>query len=416
MIKVSTEPYKGVRDFYPEEYFIRQYIEEVMARTCEEFGFERYDASVLEPAELYRGKTSDEIVNEQTYTFTDRGDREVTLRPEMTPTVARLVAGKRTELGYPLRWYSIPNVFRYERPQRGRLREHWQLNADLFGVSGVEAEAEMITLAYRIMTNFGAHESDFSIRINDRRLFEHMFDELELTADERKSTMHLLDRRAKIENFTEALSDILGNTRAVSLVEKLEHTATTPHLEKLLMLLRTSGVDNAVVDTSIARGFDYYTGVVFEVFDTSPANNRSLFGGGRYDNLLALFGKDPLPTVGFGMGDVTMRDFLETHGLLPAYRPATELMLCILDDASVLHALLLARTLRGDNVTVALNYPGKKLGDQIKTAHKLNIPFIIAIGANEAERGTYTLKNLSTGEERVLTAEHISEHLLSALG
>jgi histidyl-tRNA synthetase len=415
-MKQPTEPYKGVRDFYPEDYFIREYIEDIMAQTCEEFGFERYDASILEPADLYRGKTSDEIVNEQTYTFTDRGDREVTLRPEMTPTVARMVASRRKELPYPLRWYSIPNVFRYERPQRGRLREHWQLNADMFGVAGIEAEAEIIALAYRIMTNFGAHDTDFSIRINDRMLFDDIFTELSLNPEERTHTMRLLDKRAKIENFAETLGEVLGTERARTLVRTLDATVTTPRLTQLLSLLSVSGIHNAVVDTSIARGFDYYTGVVFEVFDTSPANNRSLFGGGRYDNLLNLFGVDPVPTVGFGMGDVTMRDFLETHNLLPAYRPAAEVMLCVLDDTSVAHALSLARTLRGDNVAVAINYPGRKLGDQIKAADKLHIPYVIPIGQNEAQSGMYTVRHLPTGTEHAHKAEHIAEHLLTALG
>src|SRR3989344_4961550 len=154
--KLSTEPYKGVRDFYPEDQFIQRYMFEHMARICELFGYEEYDASVLEPAELYRGKTSEEIVNEQTYTFTDRGLREVTLRPEMTPTFARMVAGRLRDMSLPVRWYSIPNLFRYERPQRGRIREHWQLNADIVGVPGIEADAEIIELAHAIMRALGA--------------------------------------------------------------------------------------------------------------------------------------------------------------------------------------------------------------------------------------------------------------------
>lgn len=416
MTKQTTEPYKGVRDFYPEDYFIREYIEEVMARTCEEFGFERYDASVLEPSELYQNKTSNEIVNEQTYTFTDRGERQVTLRPEMTPTVARMVAAKRKELPYPLRWYSIPNVFRYERPQRGRLREHWQLNADMFGMAGIEGEAEIITLAYRIMTNFGAHDTDFSIRINDRGLFESLFDELRLTQNERTATMRLLDKRAKIDSFETALAEVIGNERTHTLITQLSATATTPKLEKLFTLLHASGITNAVIDTSIARGFDYYTGIVFEVFDTSPLNNRSLFGGGRYDNLLDLFGVDPAPTVGFGMGDVTIRDFLETHNLLPSYRPATEIMLCVLDEASTAHAVSLARTLRGNNVSTAINYAGKKLGDQIKAADKLKIPYIIPVGQNEAQSGSYTVRHLPTRQEHTLKAEQIADYMLTALG
>src|SRR5665213_2410437 len=163
--RVSTEPYKGVRDFYPRDQFFQRYLFEHMERVCELYGYEEYNASILEPAELYRSKTSEEIVNEQTYTFTDRGDREVTLRPEMTPTLARMVATKKRELGFPLRWYSIPNLFRYEQPQRGRLREHWQLNVDIFGVENIHAEVEMIQIACQIMRNFGMKDTDFEVRL-----------------------------------------------------------------------------------------------------------------------------------------------------------------------------------------------------------------------------------------------------------
>ena len=179
--KLSTESYKGVRDFYPDDMAVQRYMFEVWRMTAEQFGFQEYDASVLEPADLYRNKTSTEIVNEQTYTFTDRGNREVTLRPEMTPTVARMVAGRRRELSFPVRWYSIPNLFRYERMQRGRLREHWQLNVDLFGVSSILAELEVISMAYDIMKKFGADEKDFEIRINSRNFLDDVFKKINIS-------------------------------------------------------------------------------------------------------------------------------------------------------------------------------------------------------------------------------------------
>src|SRR3989344_8110556 len=166
--KVSLEPYKGVRDFYPEEQFLQRYMFEHMERVCELYGYEEYNASVLEPTEIYRSKTSDEIVNEQTYTFLDRGGREVTLRPEMTPTVARMIAARAREIPMPARWYSIQNFFRYERTQRGRVREFWQLNADLFGLSEAEADAEIITLVYRIMIMLGAKNEEYETRVSNR--------------------------------------------------------------------------------------------------------------------------------------------------------------------------------------------------------------------------------------------------------
>jgi histidyl-tRNA synthetase len=171
-----------------------------------------------------------------------------------------------------------------------------------------------------------------------------------------------------------------------------------------------------VVDISITRGFDYYTGMVFEVFDTNESNKRALFGGGRYDNLLSLFGGEAIPAVGFGMGDVTARDFLEAHNLLPAYAPATELMICIIDKSATSHASRLAQDLRREDIAVAVNFSGKRVGDQIRQADKMKIPFVIAIGENERESGKYTLKNLESGAEITLPAERIAEHLFSALG
>lgn len=284
MSKLDTAPYKGVRDFYPEDMAVQNYIFNTWRKMAENFGYVEYGASILEPAELYKSKTSEEIVNEQTFSFVDRGGRDVVLRPEMTPSLARMVAARRRNLKFPLRWYSIPNVFRYERPQRGRRREHWQLNCDLMGIAGIEADVEIISLAHAIMKSFGAKEEDFSIRISSRKA---------LPDGTNMETIRKIDK---------------GEDTGLEVKE-------TEEIRSILEKLRDAGITNAEFDPKIVRGFDYYTGMVFEVFDTHPDNNRSLFGGGRYDNLLEIFGVDPVPTVGFGMGDITMRDFLETHGL-----------------------------------------------------------------------------------------------------
>lgn len=414
---LSTEGYKGVRDFYPEDQFIQRYIFENMERICELFGYEEYNASILEPAELYRAKTSEEIVNEQTYTFTDRGGRDVTLRPEMTPTFARMIAAKSREIPLPARWYSIPNVFRYERPQRGRLREHWQLNADIIGAIGVEADAEIIALAHSVLRAMGADERNFEIRVSDRRILDAVYDTLCIKDEMRAEVTRLLDRRAKIDDFEGALSACVDSPDiARALVSEIDRTTSSAYLEELRVALVQLGVNNMVVDPKVTRGFDYYTGMVFEVFDTDPANRRSLFGGGRYDNLLSLFGGNPIPAVGFGMGDVTARDFLDTHGLLPQYTPATEVMICIADESAKRHAMRLAQDLRLDDIAVAVNYSGKRVGDQIAQADKMKIPFVIVVGSQERDSGRYTLKNLETGVEITLPAERIAEHLFSALG
>lgn len=279
MSKLDTQPYKGVRDFYPEDQRVENYIFNTWRKVAKEFKFEEYSASPLEPKELYTNKTSEEIVNEQMFTFTDRGDREVALRPEMTPTLARMVAGRRKSLKFPLRWFSIPNVFRYERPQRGRKREHYQLNCDLLGVSDVSAEVEILSLAHAIMKAFGARDEDFLIKINDRK----------------------------------ALPQDKELLRKVDKGEEKINIEQTKDVEEVLSRVNFK---NIVFDPNIVRGFDYYTGIVFEIFDTNTENSRSLFGGGRYDNLLEIFDVEPVPAVGFGMGDITIRDFLETHGLL----------------------------------------------------------------------------------------------------
>ncbi len=415
--KLSTEAYKGVRDFYPEDQFIQRYIFEHMERICELFGYEEYAASILEPAELYRSKTSEEIVNEQTYTFTDRGGREVTLRPEMTPTVSRMVAARARELPLPARLYSIQNFFRYERPQRGRLREHWQMNADIFGVPGAAADAEIIAMAHSIMRSLGADERNFEIRVSDRRILDAIFDATGIPKNSRAELTRLLDRRAKLENFEKQLSVAVGDEeKARSLLTQVDTTTSTAFLEELRAQLEYMGVRNMVADTKITRGFDYYTGMVFEVYDTDESNRRSLFGGGRYDNLLSLFGVEHMPVVGFAMGDVTARDFLETHNLLPTYAPATELMIAIVDEEATGHAIKLAQDLRREDVTVAVNFSGKRIGDQVRQADKMKIPFLIAVGTKERESGRYAIKNLATGAEITLPADRVAEHLFSSLG
>ena len=415
--KLSTESYKGVRDFYPEDQFLQRYLFEHMERVCELFGYEEYNASILEPAELYRSKTSEEIVNDQTYTFTDRGDREVTLRPEMTPTVARMIAARQRDIPMPARWYSIPNCFRYERPQRGRLREFWQLNVDLFGVDGVQADAEIIAVAHGIMRSLGADERNFEIRVSDRRILDSIFESVGVAPEHSAEVMRLLDQREKIDDFDKRLAKLIDSEeKAVKLTEELTRLTSTKYLEDLRTALEHMGVRNMIVDTSITRGFDYYTGMIFEIFDTDPANRRSIAGGGRYDNLLALFGGEPVPAVGFAMGDAIARDFLETHNLMPTYAPATELMICVVEPDDTFHAVQLAQSLRREDVAVAVNFSGKRVGDQIRQADKMGIPFVIAVGKSERESGRYTLKNLATSQETPLLADQISEHLFSALG
>lgn len=427
-MKLSTESYKGVRDFYPEDKFIQNYIFKKLRETVERFGYIEYDASVLESAELYKAKSGEEIVNEQTYTFTDRGDREVTLRPEMTPTIARMIAAREKELTFPLRWYSIPNLFRYEKPQRGRLREHWQLNIDLFGVDSIDADAEVISVAHAILKNLGAQDDQFIVKINSRKIINALYEHFKLTEEEQQKTSKLIDKKAKVsgETYIQLLSDAITGEKAIELDRVLssperlitflgENNPHTQEIVNLIEQLALRGITNVEFSPTLMRGFDYYTGVVFELFDTHPENNRSLFGGGRYDDLLDIFGARKIPAVGFGMGDVTAKDFLEIHNLLPEQRSTTDLYICILSEEARKHSLLFIEKLRSKGLNVAIDLSGKKVGDQIKIADKQKVPFIIVIGDDEIKTGTYTLKELRTGGEIKVGGEDAVSQIASTI-
>ena len=403
--RLSTEPYKGVRDFYPEDHAVLTHFFATCRSVLERAGYVEYGASILESAELYKAKgaENEEMVSEQTYTFTDRGERQVTLRPEMTPTVARMVAAKRREMGYPLRLFSLPNVFRYERPQKGRLREHWQLNVDLFGSNSPYADAEIIGIAYGLMKAFGAKGEDFIIRVGSREFINGVVTEFGLDEERAKRLIGLVDRRAKMsgEEFGAGLSELGVSS------DKLEGNAPT-EIAKMIEEFKQVGIDNIVWDPTIVRGFAYYTGMVFEVFDTDSANNRSLFGGGRYDDLTKLFDSEPLPGVGFGMGDVTLRDFLETHGLLPTYRPPTDLYIAITTPELAGAAQAFAGGLRQAGVNVAIDFGEKKLAEQIKAASKHHIPHLIVLGEDELASGRVKLRDLATGEEHELARDEVA--------
>jgi histidyl-tRNA synthetase len=427
---LSTQPYKGARDFYPEDKRAQKYMFNAMRRVVESFGYQEYDAPIIEPIELYLSKTSEEIVVEQTYNFLDRGERHVTLRPEMTPSVSRMVAAKRQELPYPLRWYSIPNLWRYERPQHGRLREHWQLNVDIFGVPGIEADHEVILVADSILKAFGAKLDMYEIRVSSRALINWLLLEyLRLDNMQAAALTRLIDRMHKMPekdfmshvdallNDAQKEAGILQHLMALLKVKKIaelplvtqQHPAVA-ELERLMKMLAESGVKNAVFDITLMRGFDYYTNIVFEVFDTHPDNNRSMFGGGRYDGLVGAFGVDPVPTVGFGMGDVTLQNFLESHNLLPKIHPETDAVVILIGDVYA-KAQPALKSMRAEGARIAVDATERKTDAKIKAAVKADIPFVIFIGEEELENQRFKLKNLSTGQEH----EHSLERIVSIL-
>lgn len=425
MSSLSSLGYKGTRDYYPEDKRVQNYIFDVWRRVVERHGYQEYGAPLLEPLEVYTAKSGQELANEQTYSFTDRGDRLVAIRPEMTPSISRMVAARRQELAYPARLYSIANFMRYERPQRGREREFWQLNADLFGADGVVADAEIIELAYRIMTEFGAQNDMYVIRINNRGLINHMMTTyLGLDGVGSQLMVKLFDRKEKIpeQEFVRQAVEIFGNDQAEEGMQKIERLlgATTVaelpaelqqeesvrELAELFEYLNEAGVQNAQFDITLMRGLDYYTGMVFEVFDLHPDNNRAMFGGGRYDGLVGLFGAESLPTVGFAPGLTTTELFLRTHNLLPELRPATDICVIAVDD-SMPAALDVARQLRSEGVSVEVDITDRKLDRKVKAAIKKGLPYLVFVGANEVREQLYTLKDVKTTDEKKLSIERI---------
>lgn len=425
MAYLSTNPYKGTRDYYPADKRVQNHIFSTWRQVAESFGYEEYGAPMVEPLELYAAKTGQEIVNEQTYTFTDRGDRMVAIRPEMTPSVSRMIAARQQETGYPARWYSIANFMRYERPQRGREREFWQLNVDLFGASGVQADAETIHMAHALMKSFGATEKMYTIKINDRQLIEAMMhDYLGLSTVQSELMIKLFDRKGKIphEAFRDQAIEIFGTEQAPEGLKKIAKLISSndidalpgelaelepvKNLRDLFHAVHAAGIRNAVFDITLMRGFDYYTGMVFEVFDNHPDNNRAMFGGGRYDGLVSLFGGEPLPTVGFAPGGTTMEVFLRSHDLLPELGSTTDVYMIVLGD-SLRGAQKLARELREEGVNVAVDITGRKLDRQIKAAVKMKVPYLLFIGEKELKTEVYRLKDVKHEKEYELSLERI---------
>lgn len=326
----------------------------------------------------------------------------------------------------PARLYSIANFMRYERPQRGREREFWQLNADLFGVDGPAADAEIIELSYATIKAFGARDDDFLVRVNNRQLINQLMSQY-LGLDVIGATMmvKLLDKKNKIpaEEFKRQAIEIFGAEGAREGLPKLAtlislksvddlppevaESAGALQLREVMRLLADKGVANATFDATLMRGLDYYTGTVFEVFDTAPENNRALFGGGRYDGLVGLFGVEQTPTVGVGMGATTMQQFLEVHKLLPTLPSRTDVYVIVVEAAAAAGADALVRKLRSEGVRAELDITGRKVDKQLKTALKKQIPFAVFVGMEEISSGAYTVKNLVESTEQRVDADRM---------
>jgi histidyl-tRNA synthetase len=421
MSLLSTRPYKGTRDFYPADKRLHNWMFDQIRSVVRGFGYLEYDGPMLEPFDVYAAKTGEEIVNEQLYWLMDKGDRKLAVRPEMTPTLARMVAARVHEEPKPIRWFSVPNLWRYERPQRGRLREHWQLNVDVLGGDRRLADAELIQLAVQIFRNYGG-EKYLQIRVNSRRLVNHVFTKVMGLSDLVSYKLSkLVDAKEKMpaEQFQAQLLELGVTGSALEALESFFALSVETLLDKfpgeesqeivdLMKTLRNLGVGEQVrFDPTIMRGMDYYTGVVFEAFDISPENNRALFGGGRYDNLVGLFSKTQLSGAGFGLGDVTLQNFLETHKLLPEFPSFYDVYCACADEMSWMAVQEELARWRAEGLRVLLPLQLGSLKSQFKEADRFGVPYVVVVGESEIQSGLWSLKDMKKGTQESLSPENI---------
>jgi histidyl-tRNA synthetase len=407
----------GFREFYPDDAALRNHIFAIWRSIATRYGFEEYDGPPLEPLELYTQKSGAEIVG-QLYTFKDKGEREVALRPEMTPTLARMVGARAQALKKPIRWFAIPQLFRYERQQRGRLREHFQLNMDIIGEPGALADAELIAAAVDVMRACGLGPRDVRARVSDRRALQALLAGVGVTTDQLGAAYAAIDRSERVPH--DALAEGLqaagcskqtidGVFRVAGLkglgavqaeLAKIGGAAAGAPLEEAHAALRAMGLGDFIdVDLTIVRGLAYYTGIVFELFDPSKSL-RAICGGGRYDGLLKALGGVDLPALGFGMGDVVLGELLKEHAIAPTQTARLDCFLIpvSVDDLPVV--LKLAHELRDDGLAVEYSLKPQAVRKQLELAAARQAPYAVIVGPDERRAGTAVVRDLTGGVER----------------
>lgn len=418
MVEIRGLP--GFRDFYPEEMATRAYLIDIWRDVARRYGFEEYDGPPLEDLELYTRKSGDEIV-EQLYEFEDKGGRRVALRPEMTPTLARMVGARARSLPKPIRWFSIPQLFRYERKQRGRLREHFQLNMDILGESDVLADAELLAAAIDILREAGLTADQVRARASDRRLLAAIFRHLGVPEEDLEAVYPVVDKleREPRERLEKRLRDLDLDERAIDgifTVTKLrgievleERFGSVPavaervsELSAYVGHLRDLGVADFVeIDLSVVRGLAYYTGIVFELWD-ERRELRAICGGGRYDDLLRVIAGIDLPALGFGMGDVVLTELLKDHDLLPEFGSAVDCFIAWIGSGARPRVLELAAALRAAGISTTYEYRERRLGSQLKSANQAGARWAVIIGPEELQAGRGRVRDMGTGEERLV--------------
>ncbi len=409
---------KGTRDFYPEEMAQRQWLIGKMRDASTAFGFTQYDGPCLESIELYAAKSGEELVREQAFVFPDRGGDPITLRPELTPTLARMVAQKQNELVFPLRWWSFGPFWRYERPQKGRTREFFQWNVDLIGSDSVLADAELIAVAATFLRMVGIQPQDVQLLVNDRQLMDQAMTSAGVPADKKGEMLRLIDRLDKLpaDVWDEK---VLGLGLSLSQLDSVKALLQNKHLwqessnlRQLFEVVESLGVREYVTyDPRIIRGLDYYTGTVFEARDTK-GEFRAILGGGHYGNLIGDVGGKPLPGVGFAMGDVVISLVLEAYGLLKDELSNTgTVFVTVFNEEMLAQSLQLASKLRAEGLQVVTQTEPEKLAKQLKFADRLGYKAAIVMGPDEESQGMAQVKNLRTREQELVTLDALAEKL-----
>jgi histidyl-tRNA synthetase len=400
---------KGTREFYPREMALRNWLYSQINKVSELYGYQEYDGPFLESIELYAAKSGEEIVKEQSFVFPDRGGNLIALRPELTPSLARMVAQRQNDLVFPLRWWSFGPFWRYERPQKGRTREFFQWNIDLFGVNTPEADAELVSISANLFANLGLKPNQIKILVNDRRLMDAELSRLGFSDSIKPAILKMIDRRDKLpaetwEKFV--LENGVSPEQLISLKEILGNSQlfqNYPDLMRFFNAVKLLGFEEYVeYDPGIVRGLDYYTGIVFEAMDIG-SEGRAILGGGHYDNLVADVGGNPLPGTGFAMGDVVLPLVLEGYGLIPKLdSPSMDVLVAVFDKSLFGLSIQLAAELRKAGIRAA-NYPeSTKLDKQLKYANRAGLRWVLIIGPDEIANDEVNLKDLKTGNQEKL--------------
>ncbi len=430
---MQSQALPGFRDFYPDEFAVRAYIFRTWREVARRYGFEEYDGPPLEPLDLYTAKSGAEIVG-QLYNFTDKGERDVALRPEMTPSFARMVAARANGLKKPIRWFSIPQLFRYERQQRGRLREHFQLNCDLVGEAGPLADAEVIALAVDLMRAFGLSSSDVRVRLSDRRVLRALLLGGGVTESQLADAYQAIDKveRASREELASQLSGAGFAGRAIESVFAVAGLRGRDAVEGALAavpgasvegepLMRTVAALDAMgladfidVDLTIVRGLAYYTGTVFELFDAA-GTLRAICGGGRYDGLLLALGGVDLPALGFGMGDVVLGELLREKGLLPVRPRTVDVLVAGVTDDDLPHVLAVAHQLREAGFATEYSLGPQALGKQLKLADARGARAAVVVGPDDRARGEVVLRDLASKTQQAIPRDRLTAALLAVI-